>query len=227
MTPTELEVEEAPAASPPATKSTGDRVERLTVIRPAPRWPHLDIAELWHYRELLYFLVWRDIKVRYKQTVARRRVGGPPAVPDDGRVQLVFGRLGEVPVGRRSVPDLLVLGAAAVDVLRVRGRAHRARASSRTRSLVTKVYFPRLLIPLAAVPCRSSTSCIAFVVLLGLMAWYGVVPTGRDGLRCRCFLLLGAASTALGVGLWLVGAERPLPRRAATSSRSSSRSGCS
>ena len=136
------------------------RPDRVTVIRPAARWPHLDFRELWHYRELLGRFVWRDVKVRYKQTLHRRRLGDPAAVPDDGRVHVRLRPVRQVPVRRpcrircSSTP-----AAALVDLLRVRGRRARAPASSRTSPLVTKVYFPRVLLPARRrAACRSSTS---------------------------------------------------------------------
>ena len=118
MADTELEVRDraqAPAAEP---LQPAPRVDRVTTIRPAPRWPHLDVRELWHYRELLGTLAWRDVAVRYKQTSIGVDLGDPPAVPHHGRLHVRLRPLRQLPVERRAVPDLRVLGAPAVDVLR-------------------------------------------------------------------------------------------------------------
>ncbi len=168
--------------------------------------------ELWRYRELLYFLVWRDVKVRYKQTVARRRLGGPPAAVLTMVVFTPSSAGSRSSSRRQSLPALRVRGAAAVDALRERAELSRAAASSPTRSLITKVYFPRLVSP-------------ARRVLAGLVDFaHRVRRPGRDdGLlrsrpelaaarRCRRSSLLavvhGARRRALAVG-----AERAVPRR--------------
>ena len=132
MADTELDVRErAPALAAEPSQPT-QRVDRVTVIKPAPRWPHLDVRELWQYRELLGRLAWRDIAVRYKQT----SIGVAWAILQPFLTMVVFtfvfGTLRELPLERRAVPDLHLLRAAALDVLRVGGRAREHAASSRT-----------------------------------------------------------------------------------------------
>ena len=128
------------------------RPDRVTVIRPAARWPRLDLRELWHYRELLGRFVWRDVKVRYKQTFDRRRLGDPAAVPDDGRLHARLREVREVPDRescriRSSCSRRCCRGTYFSSALG--GLEHEPRR--RTSPLVTKVYFPRVLLPLAAV----------------------------------------------------------------------------
>ena len=187
----------------PASQERGG-APRVTVIRPAVRWPHLDVPELWHYRELLFRLAWRDVAVRYKQTWHRDRLGDPAAVPHDGRVHVRVREVRELPVRTASPTPSSRTRPSAVDVLRVvGGRVDESLVANRT--MVTKVYFPRVLLPLAsASSCRSSTSSFAFDrARSGMMV---LVPargrSGADRARCSAFSCV-ALVTALGVGLFL------------------------
>ena len=169
-------------------------------IRPSRGWIALNLRDLWLYRELLYFLTWRDIKVRYKQTV----LGAAWAVLQPFFTMVVFsiffGRLAQVPSDGIPYP---IFSYCALLPWSYFAGALSASSNSLVGSsnLITKVYFPRLVIPLAAVLAGLVDFAIAFVVLLGMMLYYGFYPTVAT-LTLPLFLLL-AFVTALAVGLWL------------------------
>lgn len=172
----------------------------LIVIRPSRGWVPLNLKDLWEYRELLYFLVWRDVKVRYKQTV----LGAAWAIiqPFFTMVvfSIVFGRLAKIPSDGLPYPIFAYCALLPWQLF-----AHALTESGNSlvanQNLITKVYFPRLVIPLSAVLAGLVDFGIAFMVLLGMMAHYGIVPTAAVA-ALPLFLLL-ALGTALGVGLWL------------------------
>jgi len=172
----------------------------VIVIRPSHGWVSLRLRDLWEYRELLYFLVWRDVKVRYKQTV----LGAAWAILQPFLTMIVFsiffGRLAKVPSEGIPYPVF-----AYTALLPWQLFAHALTESGTSlvanQQLITKVYFPRLVIPISAVLAGLVDFAIAFVVLLGMMFYYGIVPTAAT-LTLPLFLLL-AIATALAVGLWL------------------------
>jgi lipopolysaccharide transport system permease protein len=170
------------------------------LITPANRWIPLNLSELWEYRELLYFLVWRDIKVRYKQTA----LGAAWAVMQPLFMMLVFslffGRLAKVPSDGIPYP---VFAFCALIPWQLFANALTESSNSLigNQNLITKVYFPRLVIPLAAVLSGLVDFAIAFVILIGMMLYFGIVP-GWSILVLPGFVLL-AILTALAVGLWL------------------------
>jgi lipopolysaccharide transport system permease protein len=163
-------------------------------------WVSLRLGQLWEYRELLYFLTWRDIKVRYKQTA----LGTAWAIIQPFLTMLVFslffGRLAKVPSD--NVPYPIFAFAALVPwTFFANGLLQSANSLVMNTNLVTKVYFPRLAIPISTTLAGLVDFCLAFVVLLGRMAYYGLAPSPRI-LWLPAFLLLALIS-ALGVGLWL------------------------
>ena len=170
------------------------------IIRPPEGWSQLGLRELWEYRELLYFLTWRDIKVRYKQTA----LGAAWAIIQPFFMMLVFslffGRLAGVPSDNIPYP---VFTFCALLPWQLFAQALQESSNSLVANerLITKVYFPRLVVPIAAVLGGLVDFAIAFVVLLLMMAYYGIVP-GLAILYLPFFILL-AVMTALGVGLWL------------------------
>jgi lipopolysaccharide transport system permease protein len=174
----------------------------LPVVRIGPsrgRVP-LELGELWRYRELLYFLVWRDVKVRYKQTV----LGAGWAILQPLATMIVFslffGRLAGIPSD--GVPYPVFSFAALVPwTFFAQGLTQSANSLVANQDLITKVYFPRLAIPIATVLAGVVDFAIAFLVLLGIMLFYGIVPSAR--VLWLAPLLLLAFATALGVGLWL------------------------
>jgi lipopolysaccharide transport system permease protein len=160
----------------------------------------LRLADVWEYRELLYFLVWRDVKVRYKQTA----LGAAWAViqPFFTMVtfSLVFGRLAGIPSD--NVPYPLFCFAALVPwTFFSGGLLQAANSLVSNTSLLKKVFFPRLVIPTASVVAMGVDFACAFVVLLAMMAYYGVAPS-MTVVTLPFFVLL-ASVTALGAGLWL------------------------
>jgi lipopolysaccharide transport system permease protein len=172
----------------------------VTVIRPSRGWVSLQLRELWAYRELLYFLTWRDLKVRYKQTV----VGATWAVIQPFLTMVVFsvffGRLANIPSDGLPYPVFSFAGLLPWGYFaNALGRSSNSLVGS--AHLISKVYFPRLVVPISSVLSGLLDFAIAFVVLLGLMQFYGIRPTPA-ALLLPLFLLL-AMITALGVGLWL------------------------
>lgn len=169
-------------------------------IAPSRGFRALGLAELWAYRELLYFLAWRDIKVRYKQTV----LGGTWAIIQPVMTMLVFslffGKLAKMPSDGVQYP-LFSFAALVPWTFFANGLTASSNSLVANQNLLTKIYFPRLVIPLASVIAGVVDFFLAFVVLLGLMGYYGVLPT-LNVLWLPLFLLL-ALTTALGVGLWL------------------------
>ncbi len=158
------------------------------------------LRDLWAYRELVYFLTWRDIKVRYKQTA----LGVSWAIIQPFFTMVVFsvffGRLASVPSD--GVPYPLFSFAALVPwSFFAYGLAQAANSVVGSQQLVTKVYFPRLAIPVATVLSGVVDFALAFLVLLGMMAWYGHWPTAN--VVWLPALLLLAFVAALGVGIWL------------------------
>jgi lipopolysaccharide transport system permease protein len=169
-------------------------------IEPAGRWWELPVRELWEYRELIYFFVWRDIKVRYKQTA----IGASWAVIQPVATMLVFtlvfGRLAHIPSD--GLPYAVFSYAALLPW------NYFANALQKTSTVVvsnqhilTKVYFPRLTLPIFSVCTGLVDFAISFVMFAFLLAWYHIVPTWHV-VWFPVFLLM-ALLTALGVGLWL------------------------
>ena len=174
---------------------------RVVVIRPARRWPHLDVRELWHYREVMLRLVWRDVVVRYKQTFLG--VTWALLVPalTTAVYVIVFGKFANFPHGNTAYPSLTAAG-----VIPMQYFASAVTASSMSLvsnlPLVTKVYFPRILLPMASVVVPIFDLLVGLPVLLVLMAVYGTWPESWAVLLAPAFLAL-AVVTALGIGFLL------------------------
>jgi lipopolysaccharide transport system permease protein len=169
-------------------------------IQPSTGWVSLHLRELWAYRELLYFLVWRDIKVRYKQTV----LGAGWAIIQPVFTMLVFslffGKLARVPSD--GVPYPLFSYAALVPwTFFAQGLTQSSDSLVGSSNLIKKIYFPRLVIPLGTVCAGMVDFALAFSVLVVLSLSYGIRPT-LNILWLPLFVVL-ALVTALGVGLWL------------------------
>ena len=172
----------------------------MVVIEPQHGWGSLGLGELWTHRELLYFLTWRDVKVRYKQTA----LGVAWAVIQPLSTMIVFslffGHLAKVP--SEGVPYPLFAFTALVPwTFFSNGLAQASNSVVLNQNLVTKIYFPRLAIPIATVLAGAVDYALAFLLLVVLMLYYGVVPTA-NALWLVPFSLL-ALVTALGVGFWL------------------------
>jgi len=172
----------------------------VTVIEAQRGWVSLNLEELWRHRELLYFLTWRDIKVRYKQTV----LGASWAVLQPLLTMVVFtvffGRLAKVPSD--DIPYSLFSYSALVPwTFFASGLTQSSNSLVGSANLLRKIYFPRLVMPLSSILSGTVDFLIAFAVLLGMMPFYGYVP----GLRIVWLplLVLLALVTSLGTGLWL------------------------
>jgi len=169
-------------------------------IRPSRGWQPLNVKQLWQYRELLYFLSWRDIKVRYKQTA----LGAAWAVIQPFMTMVVFslffGKLAKMPSD--GIPYPLFAYAALVPwTFFSNGLAQSSNSLVQNANILKKVYFPRLIIPIATVVSGTVDFLVAFAVLLLMMLYYGTLPTAN--IIWMPFLVLLEIVTALGVGLWL------------------------
>ena len=175
-------------------------VAPVLVIRPTRGFLHLNLREIWNYRELLYFLVWRDVKVRYKQTA----LGAAWAVIQPVMTMVVFsiffGRLAKVPSDGIPYP-VFAFTALLPWQLFAFALTESSNSLVSSQNLITKVYFPRLVVPIASVLAGLVDFGIAFIVLLGMLFFYGIVPTAAVALL-PLFVLL-AVVTALSVGIWL------------------------
>jgi lipopolysaccharide transport system permease protein len=187
---------------------TSNQPEMVVYMRPSRGWSALNLRELWRYRELIYFLIWRDIKVRYKQTA----LGASWAIIQPFVTMVVFslffGKLAKIPSDNIPYPifsytALLPWG------LFSKALTDAGRSLVAQRTLITKVYFPRLSIPIASVLSGLVDFGLAFIVLVAMMFYYNYAPNQTYQvyltpavLTLPLFLLL-AMVTALGVGLWL------------------------
>ncbi len=175
------------------------RRPETVIIKPVKGWVALNLRDLWIYRELVYFLTWRDLKVRYKQSV----LGVLWAIIKPFMTMIVFtiffGNLAKLPSDGVAYPVWSYTGllpweffAAALSVS--------ARSMLSSGSMVSKIYFPRIIVPLSSVFANLVDFLIAFVILIGMMFYYHITPT-INMLWLPLFILL-AVITALGVGLW-------------------------
>jgi lipopolysaccharide transport system permease protein len=160
----------------------------------------LNLRELWEYRELLYFLTWRDIKVRYKQ--AALGVAWAVLQPLFTMIifSVIFGQLAKLP--SEGIPYPVFSFAALLPwQFFANALTHSSTSLVGNSNLLTKVYFPRLIIPLSAVTAGLVDFAISFIILLGLMLYYGIAPTWN--ILWLPLLILLALMSALSVGLWL------------------------
>ncbi len=172
-------------------------------VRPARGWVPLAMGEIWEFRELLYFLVWRDVKVRYKQTV----LGAAWAVLQPLATMVVFslffGRLAGIENRIESGIPYPIYTFCALLPWQLFATAIGTAGNSlvNEQRLIQKVYFPRLLVPLSAVLGGLVDFAVAFVLLLGMMVYYGVYPGA--GIVALPALVLLALAAAAAVGVWL------------------------
>jgi lipopolysaccharide transport system permease protein len=181
-------------------RSDVEQPEPITRIQPSRGWASLKLRELWACRELLYFLTWRDIKVRYKQTA----LGAAWAIIQPFFTMLIFtfsfSKLAKIPSDGLPYP-LFCYAAMTPWSFFANGLTQSSNSLVGNANLIRKVYFPRLTIPIATVLSGIVDFLLAFALLLAMMAWYGTRPTANL-VFLPLFLLL-ALTTALGVGLWL------------------------
>lgn len=172
----------------------------ITLIRATRGWLPIDLRELWAYRELLVFLVWSEIKVRYKQTTLGAAWAIIPPFLTMVVFSVFFGKLAKLESDGFPYP---VFAYSALVPWTFFSTALTGSANSllRYQGVITKVYAPRMLMPTSAVLSSMVDFAISFVILIGLVLYYGIVPP-IEILLLPFFILLTAA-TALGIGLWL------------------------
>jgi lipopolysaccharide transport system permease protein len=169
-------------------------------IKPSKGWVSINLRELWKYRELVYFFAWRDIKVRYKQTLLGAAWSIIQPVFTMVVFSLLFGKLAKMP--SEGIPYPIFCFAALVPWSYFANALSQGSSSLvRSSQLIKKVYFPRLAIPLSSVLSGIVDFALSFIVLLCMMFYFGVVPTWN--IVWLPFLLLLATIMALGTSLWL------------------------
>ncbi len=170
------------------------------LVRPWRPWQPIDVYELWQHRELLWFLVWRDVKVRYKQTALGVAWAVLQPVLSMVILSVFLGRLAAIPSDGVPYPVFVYTALLPWQLF-----AHALTSSSNSlienERLVTKVYFPRILLPVSSVLSGVVDLAFAFLVLFPMLAYYGMLPT-KAILALPLFTVL-ALATALAAGLWL------------------------
>ena len=175
-------------------------VEQVVVLKPSKGWIALNLKDLWLYRELIYFLTWRDVIVRYKQTVLGAAWAIIQPVINMLVLSFIFGNLGRL--STEGFPRPIFTFAALLPWgLFSKALSETGRSMLSNRNMITKVYFPRMIIPLSSILGGLVDFSIQFLVLIGMMIYYQFMPTSAVW-TLPLFLLL-ALATALGVGLWL------------------------
>jgi len=171
-------------------------------IKPSTGLAALNLRDLWLYRELVYFMIWREIKVRYKQTM----LGAAWAIIQPVLTMIVFtflfGRIAKLPTDGNVPYPIFSYTALLPWGLFVAALNQASRSLTSNQNMVSKIYFPRLVLPLASVLSGLIDFIIAFVILIGLMIYYHIAPSINVIWALPLFLLL-TIITALGVALWL------------------------
>lgn len=179
-----------------ASKSSSE----VVLLRPSRGWNPLNLHELWAFRELIYFLTWRDIKVRYKQTVLGAAWAILQPLINMVVLSFIFGNLAKLSTDNIPRP-IFTFTALLPWGLFSKALADAGRSMLANRSMITKVYFPRLIIPLSSVLGGLVDFVIQFAILLGMMFYYRITPTGA--VWSLLFFVLLSLATAFGFGLWL------------------------
>jgi lipopolysaccharide transport system permease protein len=188
----------------------GSRLEKRVVstaevlvtrrLQASQGWNNRTLSDIWAYRELLYFFIWRDIKVRYKQTL----LGAGWAIIQPLMTMVVFtiffGHLAKVPSDGLPYPVFSLMALVPWTYF-ASALAGCSTSLSGYQHIISKVYFPRLIIPIGAVVAPLVDFAIGFAILIGFMAWYRIVP-GPSIVWLPALILL-ALATAAGVGVWL------------------------
>lgn len=186
--------------SPPVPSAINEVPIPTLKIRPPKKWVPINFSEIWQYRELLYFFVWRDVKIRYKQTA----LGFLWAIIQPLFLMVVFtlffGGLAKIP--SEGIPYPLFSFAALIPwTLFAEGLTRSTTSMVSNANIMTKVYFPRLIMPISGILSPLVDFTIAFIILILMMAYYGFVPTIAI-ILLPLFIIL-AIMTSLAVGLWL------------------------
>ena len=171
-------------------------------IKPTKGLAALNLGDLWRYRELIYFMIWRDVKVRYKQTM----LGAAWAIIQPVLTMIVFtflfGRIAKLPTDGNIPYPIFSYTALLPWGLFVAALNQASRSLTSNQNMVTKIYFPRLVLPLSSILSGLVDFVIAFIILIGMMIYYKATPSFNAIWALPVFLLLTIV-TALGVALWL------------------------
>jgi lipopolysaccharide transport system permease protein len=190
-------VAKKPAADAVRARETPPAGRPLTVIRPPTGWQLINARELWRFRELVYFLTWRDVKVRYKQTL----LGAAWAVLQPALMMVVFtiffSRMAGLPSGDVAYP-LFVYAGLLPWTFFATAIANAGNSVVGSERLITKIYFPRLAVPFATVAAAVVDFVIACGLLAGMMAYYGVRPGAGLLLAPLVFAVIALAATGVG-----------------------------
>lgn len=174
-------------------------IEHVAIL-PSSKWQLLDFKEIWQYRELFFFLAWRDIKVRYKQTVLGAMWALLQPLLTMALFSIIFGML--LRVNTEGVPYPVFAFAALLPwQLFAFALMHASNSLVNDKNLVTKVYFPRIIVPLASVVTGLADFFVSFVILVGMLFIYDISVSYRI-LTLPLFILF-ALSSALATGIWL------------------------
>lgn len=182
--------------------------EEVVYIRPARGWSAINLRELWLFRELVYFLIWRDIKVRYKQTALGILWAVLQPLLTMVVFNFIFGNLAKVPTGGIPYPIFSFTGLLPWTLF-TKAIGDAGRSLIQNRSMITKVYFPRLVIPMASVLSGLVDFGISFLILLGMMFYYNYFSDSGYQIYLSWrwltlpFFIFLAIVTSLAVGLWL------------------------
>lgn len=172
----------------------------LVVLRPARGWSLVNFRDLWLYRELIFFMTWRDLKVRYKQSILG--IGWAVLKPFMTMIvfSIFFGKLAKMPSDGIPYPIFSYSGLLVWELFSG-AISNASRSLTSNAHMITKIYFPRIILPISTVLSGVVDFLIAFVILIGMMIYYHIIPTINIW-TLPAFVLL-TLITALGVGLWL------------------------
>src|SRR5215813_683885 len=188
--------------SSPGSEHSAPTETVLVTIEPSKSWVSLQLRDLWAFRELLYFLTWRDVKVRYKQTLLGAAWAILQPLLTMLRFSLLFGRLAGIK--SEGVPyPIFAFGGLLIWIFFSNSVTNSGNSLVGSANLITKIYFPRMIIPAAAVGAGLVDLLLAFLVQAGLMVYYRV-PLTR-AIFMIPVLVFVATLLALGVGMWLSG----------------------
>lgn len=184
----------------PSAQAADHAEPPLTVIRPTSGWARLRLDEFWEFRELVFFFIWRDVKVRYKQTVLGAAWAIIQPLFTMAIFSVFFGRLANVPSDGLPYP-LFALAGLVPWLFFMNGLSHGANSLVENEKLIKKVFFPRMIVPVASVLAGLVDFAVASSLLVPAMIYYGIAP-GPEIVFLPFFILLGAVA-AMGVALWL------------------------
>ena len=199
-TDTDTDADLAVAVAPPISRPAPPQDLPFVRIQASRGWLPIKMKELWDHRELMYFLAWRDVTIRYKQTVFGATWAVIQPFMTMVAFSLIFGQLAKIPSDGVPYPIFSYTALLPWNYFAT-ALAKSSNSLVGSQNLISKVYFPRLILPVASVLPALLDFAIAFVVLLGMMVYYGISPTPAIALLPA--LVVVAMMCALGCGLWL------------------------